>query len=280
MNMSLNKFFTAIGTSKQSFHAKLDRQMSKNEAMAQLELVVREVRKDHPGMNLRDLHRLVTPDFVGRDAFEHYFGSMGYGVQIKKAFRRTTDSSGVIRFDNLIEGFELDGVNQIWVSDITYYRIGDVFYYITFIMDLYSRLIVGHKVSRSLRTGHTTIPALLKAIKRRKDIALNGLIFHSDGGGQYYSNDFRKITSRERIRNSMGISVYENPNAERLNGVIKNNYVRHYAPQNFDELVKMTAKAVIMYNTEKPHSSIGKMNPVEFENKKRCLRKKESINVY
>jgi transposase InsO family protein len=254
--------------------------MSKNEAMAQLELVVREVRKDHPGMNLRDLHRLIAPDFVGRDAFEHYFQSMGYGVQVKKAFRRTTDSSGVIRFDNLIEGFELDGVNQIWVSDITYYRIGDVFYYITFIMDLYSRLIVGHKVSCSLRTGHTTIPALLKAIKRRKHIALNGLIFHSDGGGQYYSNDFRKVTSRERIRNSMGISVYENPNAERLNGVIKNNYVRHYAPKNFDELVKMTAKAVIMYNTEKPHSSIGKMNPVEFENKKRCLREKESINVY
>ena len=65
MNMSLNKFFTAIGTSKQSFHAKLDRQMSKNEAMAQLELVVMEVRKDHPGMNLRDLHRLIAPEPSG-----------------------------------------------------------------------------------------------------------------------------------------------------------------------------------------------------------------------
>jgi putative transposase len=72
----------------------------------------------------------------------------------------------------------------------------------------------------------------------------------------------------------MGVSVFENPNAERLNGVIKNNYIRHYGPKNFDILVRETARAISMYNTQKPHSSLNKMNPVAFENKIRCLRKK------
>lgn len=272
--MSLNRFYTALGTTRQSFHARLDRQMSKNEAMAQLGLVVREARKDHPGMNLRDLHRLIGPDFIGRDAFERYFMGMGYGVVTKKAFRRTTDSSGVIRFANLVEGFKLDDVNQIWVSDITYYRIGDSFYYITFIMDMYSRLIVGHCVSRGLRTKDTTLPALKRGFKTRASTTLNGLIFHSDGGGQYYSNEFRELTSKAGLINSMGITCYDNPNAERLNGILKNNYIRHYAPTDFDQLVRMTAKAVRMYNNQKPHSAINKMNPMAFENKNKMFKEK------
>ncbi len=280
MTMSLNGFFASIGTTKQSFHAKLDRQLSRNEAMAQLTVIVGEVREDHPGMNLRDLYHLIAPDFIGRDAFERYYMCMGYGVQIKKAFRRTTDSSGVIRFDNLTVDIKLDDVNQLWVSDITYYRIGDTFYYLTFIMDMFSRLIVGYSVSKNLRTEYTTVPALEMAQQRRKDELLDGLILHSDGGGQYYSNAFIKLTSQARIINSMGVSCYDNPNAERLNGVIKNNYVRHYAPINYEQLIKHTAKAVKMYNTQKPHSSLNKMNPVEFENKKRCLRKKESVILY
>lgn len=274
--MGLNGFFSAIGTTRQSFHAKLDRQLSRKGAMAQLLVIVGEVRKDHPGMNLRDLHRLIGPDFMGRDAFESHFMSMGYGVRMKKAFRRTTDSSGVVRFDNLAEGLELEAVNQLWVSDITYYRIGDEFYYITLIMDMYSRLIVGHRVSRSLRTGHTTIPALLGGLRTRRASRLDGLIFHSDGGGQYYSREFIKLTSKAGIINSMGITCYENPNAERLNGIIKNNYIRHYAPIDFDQLVRMTDKAVKMYNTQKPHSAINKMNPVEFENKKRLFKEKRT----
>lgn len=273
MNMSLNSFFASIGTTRQSFHAKLDRQLSRSDAMAQLMVIVGEVRKDHPGMNLRDLYRLVGPDFIGRDAFERYFINAGYGVQTKKSFRRTTDSSGVIRFDNLVDGFELDGVNQIWVSDITYYRIGDTFYYLTFIMDLYSRRIVGYSVSRNLTTIHTTIPAVEKALMVRRGMELHGLIFHSDGGGQYFSRKFLELTSKAGMINSMGVSCYDNPNAERLNGIIKNNYLKHYAPTDFKELSSMTRKAVEMYNTQKPHGALQKMSPSDFERKKKKLFK-------
>ena len=266
MSCSLNKFFRSIGSSRQVFHVKLNRYMQHEDEMGQLSLIVDQVRKDHPGMALRDLYHVIQPATIGRDRFELYFKHKGYSVGIKRSFRRTTDSTGVVRFPNLIVDKKLTGVNQVWVSDITYYRIKEKFYYLTFIMDLYSRKIVGHSCSRTLLTTHTTIVALKKAMKNRKFNVIPDLIIHSDGGGQYYSNDFRRLTKDAKMINSMGKTAYENPHAERVNGIIKNNYIRHYGPKNFIDLIKMSNKAVQMYNTEKPHRALNKLSPVQFEN--------------
>jgi hypothetical protein len=84
----LNKFFKSIGTTKQVFHVKLNRYMQKEEEMGQLSLIVFQVRKDHPGMGLRDLYHMIQPTKIGRDRFEQYFMQMGYGVVIKRSFRR------------------------------------------------------------------------------------------------------------------------------------------------------------------------------------------------
>ena len=266
MSYSLNRFFKAIGSSRQVFHVKLNRFMQREDEMGQLSLIVDQVRENHPGMALRDLYQIIQPATIGRDRFEYYFKQMGYSVGIKRSFRRTTDSNGVIRFPNLIVDKELTGVNQVWVSDITYYRIKERFYYLTFIMDLYSRKIVGHSCSRTLLTTHTTIVALKKALKNRDINEIPGLIIHSDGGGQYYSNEFRKLTKEAEMVNSMGKTAYENPHAERVNGIIKNNYIRHYGPKSLIDLIKMTNKAVQLYNTEKPHRALNKLSPIQFEN--------------
>lgn len=267
MSYSLNRFFKAIGSSRQVFHVKLNRFMQREDEMGQLSLIVDQVRDDHPGMALRDLYQVIQPATIGRDRFEHYFKQMGYSVGIKRSFRKTTDSNGVIRFPNLIVDKELTGVNQVWVSDITYYRIKERFYYLTFIMDLYSRKIVGHSCSQTLLTRHTTIVALRKALQNRDLNAIPGLIIHSDGGGQYYSNEFRKLTKEAEMVNSMGKTAYENPHAERVNGIIKNNYIRHYGPKSYIDLIKMNNKAVQLYNTEKPHRALNKLSPIQFENK-------------
>ena len=66
--------------------------------------------------------------------------------------------------------------------------------------------------------------------------------------------------------NSMGKTAYENPHAERVNGIIKNNYIRHYGPKSLIDLIKMTNKAVQLYNTEKPHRALNKLSPIQFEN--------------
>ena len=140
----------------------------------------------------------------------------------------------------------------------------DRFYYLTFIMDLYNREIVGYSASDNMRTENTTLPALNKLIRLRGSENLKGSIFHSDGGGQYYSNEFKAVTGDLEMINSMAEEVFENPHAERLNGIIKNNYLYPYGPTDFKSLKKSLKKAVWMYNNEKPHSSLQGNTPINY----------------
>lgn len=259
----MNALYRVLGISKQAFHQFMDRHLLQLEEQQQLLAVVRDIRSNHPQMSCREIYYRVQPQSMGRDRFEQFCHQQGFKLERKRCFHRTTTSLGVTRFENLILGCQLTGVNQVWVSDITFYRIGERFYFLTFIMDLYSRFIVGYSVSMNLLTESTTIPALKMALKIRKPTAR--LILHSDGGGQYYSKAFLSITRKHQIRNSMCESVYENPHAERVNGTLKNDYLAHYGPQSFQELVKMTAKTVRMYNTQRPHQSLGRMTPESFE---------------
>jgi putative transposase len=259
----MNVIFRVLGMSKQSFHQRLNRHLASLEERDQLLVVVRQIREDHPKMSSRQMYRLLKPAHMGRDRFEAFCFENGFKVSIRRAFHRTTNSYGVTRFDNLLQDWELTDVNQVWVSDITYYRIGERFYYLTFIMDLHSRYIVGYSVAGDLDTASTTIPALQMALRHRT--VPEGLIIHSDGGGQYYCKEWLAITRRNKMENSMCESVYENPHAERINGIIKNDYLEGYGPQDYKALSSMTAKAVTKYNTERPHGSLGQISPWAFE---------------
>jgi len=259
--------------SKQSFHQKLDRHLVLLEEKEQLLVLVRQIREDHPRMSSRQMYRLLGPAHFGRDRFEAFCFEYGFKVSIKRCFHRTTNSLGVTRFENLLMDYELTCINQVWVSDITYYRIGEKFFYLTFILDLYSRFIVGHSVSEDLSTSRTTVPALKRALKIRN--IKPGLIIHSDGGGQYYCKEWLTLTRDHKMQNSMCESPYENPHAERLNGIIKNDYLSGYDPTSLDELIKMTLKAVDKYNLEKPHGSLGNLSPHSYEQ----LRRKKLLTL-
>ena len=261
--MKMNALYRVTGTSRQAFHQYLDKQLLVLEEQQQLLPVISQVRADRPRLSSRKMYVLLRPQSMGRDIFEQFCYRYGFKLSIKKAFHRTTDSLGVTRFENLTIGIELTGANQVWASDITYYRIGERFYYITFVLDLYSRFIVGHSVSACLLTEHTTIPALNQALQQRRPAP--GLIFHSDGGGQYYSKAFLAITKHNHIKNSMCESVYENAHAERVNGTIKNEYLVYYAPQDYRQLTTLTDKAVGMYNFFRPHASLANNSPANFE---------------
>ena len=224
--------------------------------------IIDQVREDHPGMGVKALYQKLLPLKMGRDKFFNWYRENNYTVQQKKNWHRTTDSTGVIRFDNLTEQIELTGINQLWVSDITYYEIQDKFYYLTFIMDQHSRKIKGFSASRTLCTEDTTIPALKMAMKELPDRSKP--IIHSDGGGQYYSKSFLALTA-DRFTNSMGKSAYENPYAERLNRTIKNNYLYRYKPTSYKQLQTAIKKAVKMYNEGKPHEGLKGLTPHQFE---------------
>jgi transposase InsO family protein len=231
----------------------------------QVLMLVNRIRKDHPCMSVRDIYFKLNPQSMGRDKFELFCFEHGYRVKKRRNFRITTDSRGVTRFPNLIKELEVTGVTQVLVSDITYYEMLGKFYYITLIMDLFNREVVGFSASNSLRTEDTTLPALNLAKKNCGQAALEGSIIHSDGGGQYYSNEFKKLTQKLKMNNSMTEeTVYENSHAERLNGTIKNSYLYPYGPETLEELKKELERAVYMYNNGKPHKALNKMTPVQF----------------
>lgn len=257
----MNRIYESIGFSKQNFHQQLIRRDRKQEEASYIWELMQQLREDHPMMGARTMYDKLQPALMGRDVFIGLYNESGLRVRKYRNYRRTTDSSGVKHFPNLIQGIELTDVNQAYCSDITYYEIAGQFYYLTFIMDLYSRRIIGWNASRSLRTEETTIPCM-KALLKRVGTSLP--IFHSDGGGQYYSREFLSLT-KGCLRNSMGKTAYENPKAERLNGTIKNDYLRGYGPEDFSSLQKMLNKAVKMYNTDRPHRGLNKKTPVEFE---------------
>ena len=268
----MNQIYRALGTSKQNVHQRLNRDLQQQEEREQLIGIIEQVREDHPSMGAKALYRKLCPRTMGRDRFYSWYRGKGLRIAPKKNWRRTTDSSGVIRFDNLIDQIELTGINQVWVSDITYYDIGDKFYYLTFVMDQYSRKIKGYHASQTLRTEETTIPALRMAMK---DLSPGQVpIIHSDGGGQYYSKSFLELT-HGRFFNSMGKSAYENPHAERLNRTIKNDYLAFYKPEDYTDLQTMLKKAVYMYNEGKPHQGLRGLTPKEFESNIKVLE----INV-
>lgn len=261
----MNQVYRAIGTTKQNLHQRLNTYLRQQEEKAQLERIVHQVRKDHPEMGALSLYLLIRPQHIGRDRFLRWYQEMGLTLYQRKNYQRTTDSMGVTRFENLLKEVELTGVNQAYSSDITYYPIGDNVYYLTFVLDLYSRKIKGYSASCTLMTQDTTIPALEMALASEGGAIAKDLIFHSDGGGQYYSKEFLKLTKAANILNSMCTSVYENPHAERLNGIIKNKYLRHYDPRSFTALRKQLKRAVEMYNCQKPHQALGGLAPEGFE---------------
>lgn len=262
----MNQIYQYLDISRQSFHQMINRRMLKEQEQQQIVYLVRQVREDHPKMSARDIYTKVQPSTIGRDQFEQICYTNGLRVKQRKNYRKTTNSLGVTRFENYLKEIEVTGVNQAFVSDITYYEMNNKFYYLTFIMDLYNRQIVGYSASDNMRTENTTLPALHGLIKLRGSENLKEAVFHSDGGGQYYSTDFKQLTKELEMINSMAEDVYENPHAERLNGIIKNNYLYPYGPTNFKSLKKYLKKAIWMYNNEKPHSALNGKTPINYIN--------------
>ncbi len=261
----MNQLYRAMKISKQAFHQYYNRLLIRLEEEEYLKVLIAKIRKDHSTMNCRDMYFKINPKTMGRDAFEDFCREEGYMVKHKRRFQKTTNSNGVKRFENLTLDLNLTTLDQLWVSDITYFEVHNCYYYLTFILDVYTRRILGYSVSKDLNTESTTLPAIRMAIKCRNKSKLTGLIFHSDGGGQYYAIKFLKLTQKYGIINSMCKYPWENPYAERINGIIKNNYLIHWIIESFEELVKAVDRAVYLYNNQKPHKSLKRLTPIKFE---------------
>ena len=145
--------------------------------------------------------------------------------------------------------------NQLWVSDITYWQIQKGYVYISLITDAYSRKIVGYHVSDNLETAGP-IQALKEALGQLEELP-DGLIHHSDRGIQYCSTEYVKLLEANKIQISMTEQgdPYENALAERMNGIIKEEYLNEYKVATIEQARMILSFTVDLYNEERPHLS-------------------------
>ncbi|BAO76552.1 mobile element protein [Winogradskyella sp. PG-2] len=174
----------------------------------------------------------------------------------KKTSAKTTNSyHRFYKYKNIIKDIEITKPNQVWASDITYIRTVKGFCYLALITDMYSRKIVGYDLSDSLELKGC-VRALNKAIYQAKDI--KQLIHHSDRGIQYCSNVYTQILKRKKIDISMTEKnhCYENAMAERVNGILKDEF---YLDQTFTDVAhakRATKNAINLYNEIRLHLSL------------------------
>lgn len=215
-------------------------------------------------MGTRKIHHLMKTDLekldikMGRDAL---FDLMAFnGLLVKKRRRKhiTTNSNHMYRkYPNIIKGIEPDRPNQIWVSDITYIRTDQGFKYLFLITDAYSKKIVGYRLAKTLDAAHA-VNSLQDAI-RKTSKPISGLIHHSDRGIQYCCKDYIKVLNDHNI----GISMTENSDplensiAERVNGILKDEYLHKYDNLTITQL----EVAIEMYNNKRPHLSCDMITP-------------------
>jgi putative transposase len=256
------------GISRQAYYKALKMERETNEDNTRYILLIIGLRDIHPGMGLREIYRISQPDGIGRDAFMQLGIFNGYQLQCRPNPTRTTFSTKSHRYSNLLQGKRFTDVNQIWSSDITYFQAHGVTYYIVFILDVYSRRIVGWNVETHMRTENLMTALTAAFTLRGIEDYENGLIHHSDKGTQYASNLYTEALGNRNILISMCNEVYENTHIERVNGTIKNQYLQHWLADITDlrSLKLLLDKAVYAYNHLKPHGSLlNRLTPVAFE---------------
>ncbi|MGK6353579.1 IS3 family transposase, partial [Parapedobacter sp. DT-150] len=222
---------------------------------------VLRIRGSLPRTGTLKLLHMITPMLaehgirVGRD---YLFDLMReHGLDIRRRRRRvvTTDSRHWMhKYANLVKELEVNRPEQAWVSDITYIRMNNGWGYLSLVTDAYSRKIMGYCFHRSL-AAQGCVEALKMALDQR---SYNGeLVHHSDRGSQYCSSEYVEVLISNRVAISMTENgdPYENALAERVNGILKEEFNLHYSGMGFQETERKIAESIRVYNEVRPHAS-------------------------
>ena len=229
---------------------------------------VLHIRRLQPAIGGRKLYTMLQTFLLehqikmGRDALFDLLAA--HQLLIRKKRRRVTTTQSFHWFrkhPNLIRNIVPLNKNHIWVSDITYYKTTTGHVYISFITDAYSRKIVGYHVADTLEAIHT-----LKALKMALNQAtgpLTDLIHHSDRGVQYCCAEYVNLLQSNQIAISMTENgdPLENAIAERVNGIIKEEFLNYHSLKNQSEVMKLLEQSVNTYNTQRPHMSCNMLTP-------------------
>lgn len=226
------------------------------------------LRSSMPRLGTRKLHYLLREELraegvcIGRDRFFALLRKEGLLVKRKRRFCKTTDSRGWMRrYPDRAKGLEVVRPEQLWVADITYVALQEGFCYLHLVTDAYSKQIMGYALSEDLRAQHS-LQALQGALKQRCYTA-SELIHHSDRGLQYCSALYTGVLEEQQIHISMTQdgSPYDNAVAERINGILKDEYGLDEVLKSFSQAKRQVKEAVESYNHQRPHLSNHYLTP-------------------
>lgn len=263
MGITMSELYNISGISRQGYHQAVLRVGRWDDLCQFLYEMVLEVRKEYPRISARKIYyQLSLGGVIGINRLERFMSDHGLTVKRQRSIIKTTHS-GPYDYPNLVNGLKLNNVDQLWVSDITYFITPQGVFYIVLILDVYSHRILGYSASDNL-LAINNLKALKKAFKVRKKTRYTSLIHHSDKGSQYGSDEYSSTLDRAGIQISMASTCVENPYAERINGIIKNDFLIVYQISTLTQLEQALARSVELYNAC-PHGELGMKSPLEFE---------------
>jgi putative transposase len=228
--------------------------------------MVKKIKDEQPRIGVRKLQVLLQQLLsrkgikIGRDGLFDLLREFDMLVKRKRYKHYSTDSRHIYhKHPNQIKGLVINRPNQLWVSDITYLQVANGFYYLFLITDSCSRKIVGFCLSKSY-----SVKGALEALKMalRQNKISSGLVHHSDRGIQYCCQQYTALLKKKNFVISMteNSDPYENAVAERVNGILKGELLQ-LKYNNELEAMKSVMRAVKIYNTKRPHMSIGLLTP-------------------
>ena len=259
-----------VGMSRSNYYKR--RSLREKQAVESDKIVdcVREERKIQPMIGGRKVLHMIKSKLesenisIGRDRFFNILKDNDLLIEHKRKYCRTTYSDhGFKVYTNLLKDADITGPNQAFVSDITYLRVACGFVYLALVMDAFSRAIVGWDCSDSLESVGAQ-RALKMALRQLPAGA--SIIHHSDRGSQYCCYEYIKLLKGHQISMTEENHCYENAMAERLNGIVKQEYELGSVFKNTMHAKKTVREAVYLYNNRRPHMALDYRVPADVHN--------------
>ena len=265
-SVSISEVCRLLGTSRQRYYRGVWGERRSRRRATETVVLVQSVRKEMPRIGGRKLHHMLGRELaiigVGRDRLFDILRANHMLILPPRSYHVTTNSHHRFRkYKNLIAGMTVTRPEQVWVSDITYIGNRSSHLYLALVTDAYSKKIVGYDLSKSL--GADGAIRAMKMAHANRRYPEEELIHHSDRGIQYCSDEYQKLLRRYKIIPSMTESYdpYANAVAERVNGILKQEFLLEELNLPFDMMKKAVRESVDIYNNRRPHCSCGYNTP-------------------
>lgn len=278
--VSLSTACRLFGYSRQAYYKRKQMSSCYKELHSQVVDLVQAYRIKMPRLGTRKLYYLLAQEFavhelkIGRDKLFAILRANHLLIRAKKSYHKTTDSKHWLKkHKNLLAETEVSKPEQLWVSDITYIATKQGHNYLSLVTDAYSKKIMGYHLAEDLKTEGPLL-ALKMALKNRK--YKHALIHHSDRGLQYCSADYQQLLADAGIQPSMTESYdpYQNAVAERINGILKDEFLLDRDFQEHLQAVEVIKKSIQVYNELRPHLSCHYHTPEQMHQQQKMELKK------